>query len=770
MIFRRAAIEKLSSPEQLDLMIDLSRSGNFRSLASGFLAAVKSRTSFLLSKSIHKTKYQRTRTPTVLQMEAVECGAACLAMILGYYGRIASLEELRVACGVTRNGTNALNLMRAGKAYGLESRGFKKKVESLKSMELPFVVFWNFNHYLVVEGWSEDGVFLNDPGCGPRKVTHEEFDESYTGVVLTFKPGEGFEKGGRRKTALESVRDRISGHKTFLMLAALISVLLVLPGLALPLLSRLLVDKYLVGGDPAWLNIVIIGLALTAAARVGLTWLQEYLLLRLEIGLSVSTTTGFMRHIIKLPMEFFRQRFGGEIGSRVGFNDEIASAIARGLASTAVDIIMVVFLGIAMVIISPLLAAVCFCATAINLFALKAMNRSIVDGNRRLQQEAGKAMAVAMGGIEGIETMRATGGESEFFEKWAGHHAKIILAKQGVEARNQLFLLVPSLMTGLTDTAVLGLGGFYVIKGGMTLGSVVAFQALLAAFSGPVRQLAALTNVLQDLQGKIERLEDVLHAGTDSFAEKAPGEDGSESQTLSGALEIKNLTFGYSRRDPPLIENLDVTLRPGMRLAVVGPSGCGKSTLAQLVCRLFKPRDGQILFDGVPLDEVDRNAFSASVSFVDQTISLFEGTVRDNITLWDKTISGRDVERACKDALIHDDIMARNGAYDSVVHESGLNFSGGQRQRLEIARALVRNPRIIILDESTSALDAISEERIMENLRARGCACIIIAHRLSTIRDADEIIVLDKGKPVQRGAHHDLIKDESGLYAQLVNA
>jgi NHLM bacteriocin system ABC transporter peptidase/ATP-binding protein len=714
---------------------------------------------------------RRVRTPTILQMEVVECGAAALAIVLAHYGRIVALEEVRTACGVSRDGSKASNMVRAAAAYGLEARAFSMEADELRLLPLPCVVFWQFNHFLVVEGFGRGVVYLNDPATGPRTVRDQEFDEAFTGVVLTFVPGPAFKRGGHKRSLIRALRRRLAGSEMALVYVALVGVALVIPGLVIPTFARVFVDEILVGGRRDWLGPLLLGLGLTAALRAGLVWLQRTYLMRLQAKLAVRTCSSFFWHVLRLPVEFFTQRYGGEIGSRVGINDSVAHLLSGELAGHIIDLLLVVFFAVLMFQYDVGLTLVGVGMALLNVLALRWFSRGRVDRSQRLQQEEGKLTGITMNGLQMIETIKATAREPDFFVRWSGQQSKVVNIRQRLALYDQYLDAVPRLLSATTAAIVLVVGGNLVMDGSMTIGMLVAFQSLMASFSGPFDSLVNLGATLQHVEGAMNRLDDVLwhrqapHLGAPS----EPSPPAGYPVKLSGRLEVRDVTFGYSRLDPPLIEGFSLSIKPGQRVALVGASGSGKSTLARLVSGLYEPWSGEVLFDGQPRHTYPSQILTNSLALVDQDIFLFEGTVSDNLTLWEDEIPEHEVVQAAKDACIHEDVVIRPGGYDSRVLEGGANFSGGQRQRLEIARALVGGPTLLVLDEATSALDPLTEQQIDENLRRRGCTCLIVAHRLSTIRDADEIIVLERGRIVQRGAHEALMSVE-GPYADLIRS
>ncbi len=727
------------------------------------------RTGMAKNKSKALWHSRRVKTPTVIQMEALECGAAALCTVLGYYGKFIPLEKLREECGVSRDGSKAVNILKAARKYGMTAQGFRKEPEGLSTLVLPLILFWNFNHFVVLEGIKKDKVFINDPATGPRVVSFEELDKAFTGVVLSIYPGSEFKKEGKPPSMLSTLKGRLTGIKTGFSFAVLAGLALVIPGLVIPVFSKIFVDDILVGQKTYWLKPLLLGMALTLVLQGFLTWLKETSLLRQQVTLAVTTSARFFHHVLRLPYVFFTQRYAGEIGSRVMINDRVAVLLSGELATTALSLLTIVFYTVLMFYYDVLLTFIGICIAALNFAFLKYIFRKRTDLNQKVLQERGKLTATAMNGLSLIETIKATGSETDFFSRSAGHQAKTLNAQQELLWWTYLLSPVPVMLNMLNTAAILGIGSLRVMDGYMTMGMLVAFQSLMNSFMAPVGQMVNLGSRFQEAIGDMNRLDDVLAYPQDGqYATQDKG-DTSLCLKLTGDLRLKNITFGYSRLEPPLVEDFSLNVPPGARIALVGASGSGKSTIAKLVCGLFQTWEGEILFDELHKNEFPKRVILNSLSYVDQDIFLFSGTVRENLTMWNTAVSDHDMVRAAKDAAIHEDISTRTNAYDSPVAEGGKNFSGGQRQRLEIARALISNPSILVLDEATSALDPETEKNIDVALRRRGCTCLIIAHRLSTIRDCDEIIVLDKGKVVQRGIHQELITRE-GPYRRLIES
>lgn len=714
----------------------------------------------------------RVKTPVLLQMEAVECGAASLGIILEHYGRIVPLTELREACGVSRDGSKASNIMKAAERYGLKVKAFKESLSSSMERECPYIAFWNFNHFLVVEGFDpdKDKVYLNDPSHGHRTVTLSDFDESFTGVIIILEPAEGFITGGSRISVVDGLKKRLSASRSTLLYLLVVGLILTLPGLIIPAYTRVFLDNVLGQDRHDWYKPLIFALAVTVLFKLSAEVAKYYCLRRFKIHLAASMSSQFLQHLLRLPLRFYSQRWAGEIATRQKLNDKLAGILSGKLADTAINVLMMVFYGGLMFYYNWVLTLVGIGFAATSFAALRMLGNIRKETNMRLRQDMGNVAGSSIAALQSMETIKASGQESPFFTRWSGRYAKSLNTMMDLELTTQTIAVLPPLFRSLNTAAIYLIGGLSVIGGDMSIGTLVAFTALMDSFQDPVSDLVDLGSDMQELAGDLQRLDDVLLAPVDPGALDQPDEfqEGAALQ-LSGAVSLKNITFGFNPIEGPLFEDITIDMTPGHWYAFVGGSGSGKTTMANIVCGLLQPWQGDVLFDGQARSDIPRSVMKTSFSKVSQEIFLFQGTVRENLTLWDATVPESALIQACKDAAILDVVLALRSGFDGEVLEGGANFSGGQRQRLEIARALVHNPRILVLDEATSALDAETEALIMERLRRRGVTCVVVAHRLSTVRDADEIIVFDRGKIVERGKHQQLW-DSRGVYANLIMA
>ena len=717
---------------------------------------------------------RRARTPLMLQMEDTECGAVCLGIVLAYFGRWASVEELREACAVNRDGCDAADITRAARGYGLESRGWRREPEELRDMTMPLIIFWEFNHFLVLEGIRGGNYLVNDPANGHRTMSADEFSHGFTGIALSFEAGSDFRPGGSRPGIVRRLWPWLSDVTGPLAFALCCGLLLSLPVAALPFLLSVFVDHVLSGQEPQWGASLAGGVALAGGLVYLLTWLRQRCLRLLAVQLSVDHADRFIRRLFRLKMRFFTNRYGGDLTSRIQLIDQVASVATEQFVGVVIELVTSAVFLLLLFLYDPVLAGAVAALGAFNLYVMRLLTQGRVGENRRLQREQGKLQGVGMYGLSNIDTLQSTSGEVGFFSHWSGYQARELLARQRFAEIGHLMGALPGVFVILGNAIVLGIAGWRVLEGDMSLGMMMGCYVLASYFLVPIGRLALFADLFQVLEANLQRLEDVMDAQEDAYLAERRDRPSASSAALSrtvrlsGQLELRNLAFGHKVNREPMFRDFNLTIEPGQRVAVVGPSGSGKSTLALLAAGIHQPWSGEVLLDGHPRSEVSRGLLGSSVAMVDQRIFLFAGTVRENLTLWNPEIPEHDVVAATTDAAIHDEIMARAQGYEAPVDEGGRNFSGGQRQRLEIARVLVGNPSLLVLDEATSALDPITEVRIDDALRRRGCSCLIVAHRLSTIRDCDLIVVLDGGREVQRGTHTELMADQQSLYRHLM--
>ena len=711
------------------------------------------------------------KVPVIMQMEALECGAASLTMILAYYGKWIPLEQVRADCGVSRDGSNAKNVLKAARSYGLVAKGYRYEPEDLKANgKFPCIIHWNFNHFLVLDGFKGNKAVLNDPAKGCYTVPMETFDKSFTGICLMFEPSETFEPSGKPKSMLAFAKAKMKGAGVAVAFTVITTVIASLIGIIEPAFSRIFIDRLLTGQNPDWFIPFIWALATLSGIQIIISFIQAVFAARINAKIAAVGSTTFMWKVLRMPMEFFSQRMAGDIQQRKGSNASIASSLVNTFAPIVIEACMMVFYLVVMIRYSVLLTLIGVASIFINMFVSRFISKKRVNITRVSMRDAGKLAGATVAGIEMIETIKASGAENGFFEKWAGYQASVNTQKVKFAKLNQYLGLIPQLVSSLTNTAVLIVGVYLTIEGQFTIGMVMAFQGFLGSFLSPAQTLISAGQTLQEMRAEMERIEDVMQYPTDVICESDTQlDENAEYDKLSGNVELRNVTFGYSRLAEPLIRDFNLTLKPGSRVAFVGTSGCGKSTISKLISGLYQPWSGEILFDGKPITQIDRSVFTGSLAVVDQDIILFEDTIANNIKMWDSSIEDFEMIMAARDAQLHEDIMQRDGGYNYRITEGGKDFSGGQRQRMEIARVLAQDPTIIILDEATSALDAKTEYEVVKSIKDRGITCIVVAHRLSTIRDCDEIIVMDHGNVVERGTHDELYA-LGGFYTKLVSS
>ena len=723
-------------------------------------------------KAAAGSKKQRISTPIVLQVHASECGAACLGSILGHFGRWVPLTELREKCEVSRDGSSAASIVRAARHYGLECSGLSLRADQLKRLPLPLIVFWQFSHFLVVEGFDGRNFHLNDPSTGRRRLSAEEFTRGYSGIALRFKPGPDFKPGGERPGLFRQLHTLLAGSWGVLTWVIACGLMLTLLALIVPASLGIFVDDVLEDRGP-WGGIVTALLGGGILVYI-LSLLKHRFLKRLAVRISVTGYSRGLSRLLRLPVEFFEHRLVGDLTDRVSSIDRVARNLTEQFLVLIIDMGMSAVLLIAMLFYDVRLTLVVLVLAVMHGVLAHFLNGLRAVRSQAMRREQGLLIGIGMQMLNHADNLRMTGSDDHFFSRWSGHQARELHARQRYSELGSVNAALPGLIAALRSAAILGVGGSLVLAGGMTLGALVAFYILGEMFMAPIGRFLEFAEKRQALETDLQRLEDISETAEDpSLIRRSPEESIPTFKgqlQLAGRLELRDVTFGFNKSRPALIKDLNLLIRPGQRVAVVGPSGSGKSTLARLIAGVYQPWSGDILFDGHPRDEIPDGVLRQSISMVDQEVVLFSASVRDNITLWNPAVPDEAIFAAARDARIHDEILLRPDGYSTRVEEGGVNFSGGQRQRLEIARGLVGDPTLLILDEATSALDAATEEYVDEALRRRGVTCLIVAHRLSTVRDSDEIIVLDKGVEVQRGTHDELMGDRDGTYYKLVRS
>lgn len=709
------------------------------------------------------------KVPVIIQMEALECGAACLTMILAYYNKWIPLEQIRTECGVSRDGSNARNILRAAKHHGLEAKGYRMEVDSIvEDCLFPCIIHWNFNHFVVLDGFKNGKAYLNDPAKGAYSLPMKDFDEAFTGIVLVFEPGESFKPTGRPKNMFEYTLKHLKGTGVAIAFSIITAVISSLMGVVSPLFSRVFIDRLLQQKNLDWFMPFIVLLVLFNIIELIVLAMQAIYSRRIDGKIAATGNLSYMWKVLHLPMNFFTQRMAGDIQSRQSSNAQIANVLINMFIPLILQSFMMVFYLIVMIRYSVLLTVIGLLSLLVNGYVSNYIAKKRADYSRVAIRDSAKLNSATIAGIEMVETIKASGAEESYFAKWAGYQASVNNQEVKAEKFSQYLGIIPTFVSSLTDYLVLIVGIYLIMQGEFTVGMVMAFQGFLTSFMAPAQMFIGTVSMLQQIKTEIERVEDVMnYKEEDVFAKE--GSNNEEYKKLSGNISLRNITFGYSPLGEALITDFNLELTPGKTVALVGGSGCGKSTISKLVSGLFKPWSGEILFDGKPLNEIDSSVFHGSLAVVDQDIILFEDTIANNIKMWDSSIEDFEMIMAARDAKIHEDIIARPDGYKHKLIEGGKDFSGGQRQRLEIARVLAQDPTIIILDEATSALDAKTEYEVVKAIKERGITCIVIAHRLSTIRSCDEIIVMEKGHIIDRGTHKELM-ETSKLYKELVTS
>ena len=710
-------------------------------------------------------KSKLAKVPQVMQMEVVECGAASLTMILAHYGKWLPLEEVRAACGVSRDGSSAKMILQAARNYGLDAKGFRMSPEALEGKQ-PAIIHWNFEHFVVFRGFDRKGrACINDPGIGPVKWPMEEFRKHYTGVCLTFEPTEKFEKGGQQTSILSYMKKNLNGVSEAFWLTFSFALMGAFVALLSPLFTRIFLDEILSGKNADWVKWFFIGMGALAVFQFFVVLLQSRYTKRVAGALALKSNKDYLRHLLRLPMSYFAMRHVGDLQQRMHLNQEITNSLIEVLAPQVINIGLLVLYLFLMFSYSFWLTIIGFVAAGVNLAIVHYFANLRINLIRSMEQSEGQYFSATISCIDNMESIKAAGAETGFFKYWSGLWAHKFNVNANADKQQAQMALLPVMANALCSVAVLVLGAYLILQGDLTVGMLMAFQGFMGSFLAPVNELVNGSQKIVEMRSQMERVEDVMkypEDHRDSEKEILQGK-------LGGLLEMKHVTFGYSPIQPPLIEDFNLRVEPGHSVALVGPSGCGKSTLAKLISGLYKPWSGEILFDGRPIESIPNEELTNSVAVIDQNVVLFDDTIAQNIRMWDPSIEDFTLMMACNDAEIRADIVSRPEGFDTKIVKGGQNFSGGQRQRFEIATALAREPIVLIMDEATSALDPKTEDEVMKRIRRMGPTQIIVAHRLSTIRDCDEIIVMDQGKILQRGRHEELMAQE-GFYQKLMKS
>ncbi len=697
-------------------------------------------------------------------MEAVECGAAALCIVLAYYKCFVSLEELRITCGVSRDGVNAHQMLEAARYYGLEGDGYHATWENLAKVETPAILYWEFNHFVVLEKIRGEKVWINDPATGPKTVSLEELQKKFSGIVLFLKPSADFKKRGKDISLFSRCKERFApafGSLSYLFLLEIFALLL---ALTLPPLSKVFVDTFIQSSTPSWVAefLWFIGVVMVVTGVVA--WFKGRFANRLLVSLSIRFNTQFIKHLLSLPLSFFSQRFPGEVLNRISLNTRLATLFTQGIALTLLDVLLISLYAVIFFYYNQLIAFVGITAALFNLFLLYWINKTRVHAYARLQQEEAKTVGVSFDTLDNIETIKGVSSDSFFFARIAGHYTNSINALQSIGRKDVFLSTLSSLSVQLTNVILLAVGAWVVMQGEFTIGMLYAFQLLMNQFLAPFGRMVQFGADFQSLRVDIARVDDVLQHKIDPLVQ--PKDEEGKPEKLSGPLEFREVSFGYAPLEPPFISELTLTIQKGEKVGIVGPIGSGKSTLARLGSALYQPWEGRILLAGKELIHHLRESLKISLGSVDQEIKLFAATIYENIALWDHSVTEEMVEKAARQAELHEEIVRLPFGYQTKLLERGANLSQGQKQRLELARALLYQPSLLILDETLNSVDSDTEEKIFEHLKSLGSTILLISHRLSTVRLCDRIILMEQGKIVADGPHEELLKT-SPLYQKL---
>lgn len=704
------------------------------------------------------------RIPYVQQLEISDCGAACLAMSLGYHGRSVDSDELRKATQTSRGGVDAVSIVQAARAYGMEVRGVKVELDALKYLERGSILHWEFNHFVVLDRVTKRGVEILDPAIGRIRVPMGRFSKSFTGVAITLRPGENFVRSSKGSRGAWRYLIPMMRKSKLLAKVGATSFMIQLFALAAPILTGAIVDRVVPAGDRSLLLAISTGLAAMVLFYLLSTFVRSHLLLAMRAHLDLTLSTNFVSHLMKLPYAFFLQRTAGDLMTRMNSNATVREILTTGAISTLLDGTMVSAYLLLIFAQSIPIGVVVLLLAALQLTILLFAHKPI----QRLMAEVLLAQARAQGHlaqlINGVETLKSVGAESRAVAQWSDLFIREVNA---LLARGRVNALVESLAGTLrvaSPLVVLGVGTLGILGGDITLGTMLAVSALAVGFLTPLSNLITTALQMQLLASYMERINDVLDTPPEQDLEAV-----TPSGKLSGQVSLRDVSFRFEDKGPNVVDAISLEIAPGESIGIVGRSGSGKSTLAHLILGLYAPLSGEVLYDGVDVKTLEAGSVRGQLGIVPQSSYLFGTSIRANITLTDPGATMEDVERAAKLACVHDDIRAMPLGYETILSDAGASLSGGQRQRIALARALIHRPPILLLDEATSSLDSVTERAIYENLEKLSCTRIVIAHRIATIARADRILVMEAGRFVEQGTHDELLVAE-GHYSELVRA
>jgi len=757
--------EKLATQETRELQAFVKAQEQERAQVPASTASTPTKTE---SEKPKKKSFLRSRkrVPVLQQVTMVECGAACLAMLLSYHGRKTSISEIREQCGLGRDGLSALNIVKAARKYGMRVRALSLKENDFRFVSLPAIVHWEFNHFLIVERWSAKSVEVVDPALGRRRLTAQEFDDGFTGVVLMLEPGVHFKRENKpAKLSLRTyVRNYLQQAPTAVLQVIGASLLLQLLGLVVPLLAEVSIDQIIPLKMLSALDLFGLGMIMIVLAQLVTRLLRASVLIYVQSRVDMSMMLNFFEHLVSLPQRFFLQRSSGDLLARVESNSVIRDTISNQLFSTLLDgTFVIVYLAILYT------QSLAFTITVVVIAGLQVIlllctNKPVRELMNRELAAAGKSQGYITEALGGMKTLKAAGAEHRILDRWSN----LFLEQMNISVRrNYLLSIISTLMSTFNICApllLLWIGTTQVINGGMQVGVMLALNALAASVLTPVSSLVMTGQQLQLVRSHLDRLADVVEAEPEQNLQAV-----ALPPRLSGEIYLEGVEFQYDANSPMVLQEINVYIKPGQKVAIVGRTGSGKSTLGNLLLGLYLPTKGTIFYDRIPLHTLNYHEVRAQFGVVTQEASIFGGSVRENIALNYPDMPLELVIRAGQMSAIHEDIMKMPMEYETMVSEGGNALSGGQRQRLALARAVAHSPAILLLDEATSSLDVMTERIVEQNIRRLPCTQIIIAHRLSTIRNADLILVVDQGKIVERGTHGQLLM-HSGYYSQLIQS